>query len=284
MAPNPNIAPNLFDRALLAVRQRRAQELGPATFLLDRVAEDIEERLRAVMREFSDVADIWTPGEILRKPSRDRFKSVTHIGLDDVAQETLPFQPESLDLAVSGLAFQFVNDLPGVLTQIRRALKPDGLLLAAMIGGDTLTELRQSFAAAEAECEGGVSPRVAPFADLRDIGSLLQRAGFALPVTDVDRVVVRYDGALALMADLRRMAATNILVERRRTPTRRVTLLRMAQIYRERFADADGRIRATFDVIWLSGWAPHQSQQQPLRPGSAKASLAEAVKGRTKRE
>jgi SAM-dependent methyltransferase len=284
MAPNPNTAPNLFDRTLLAVRQRRAQKLGPATFLLDRVAEDIEERLRAVTREFSDVADIWTPGEILRKPSRDRFKSVTHIGLDDVAQETLPLQPESLDLAVSGLAFQFVNDLPGVLTQIRRALKPDGLLLAAMIGGDTLSELRQSFAVAETECEGGVSPRVAPFADLRDIGSLLQRAGFALPVTDVDRVVVRYDGALALMADLRRMGATNILVERRRTPTRRATLLRMAQIYRERFADADGRIRATFDVIWLSGWAPHESQQQPLRPGSAKASLAEAVRGRTKRE
>jgi SAM-dependent methyltransferase len=279
MAPNPNTAPNLFDRTLLAVRQRRAQKLGPATFLLDRVAEDIEERLRAVMREFSDVADIWTPGEILRKPSRGRFKSVTHIGLDDVAQETLPFRPESLDLAVSGLAFQFVNDLPGVLTQIRRALKPDGLLLAAMIGGDTLSELRQSFAVAEAECEGGVSPRVAPFADLRDIGSLLQRAGFALPVTDVDRVVVRYDGALALMADLRRMGATNILVERRRTPTRRVTLLQMAKIYRERFADADGRIRATFDVIWLSGWAPHESQQQPLRPGSAKASLAEAVRG-----
>jgi SAM-dependent methyltransferase len=284
MAPNPNAAPNLFDRALLRARQRRALSLGPASFLLDRVAEDIEERLRAVVREFSDVADIWTPGEILRKPSRDRFKSVTHIGLQDTGQEALPLQPESLDLVVSGLAFQFVNDLPGVLAQIRRALRPDGLLLAAMIGGDTLTELRQCFAAAEAECEGGVSPRVAPFADLRDIGSLLQRAGLALPVTDVDRVVVRYDSALALMADLRRMAATNILVERRRTPTRRATLLRMAQIYRERFADPDGRIRATFDVIWLSGWAPHQSQQQPLRPGSAKASLAEAVRGRTKRE
>ena len=139
------------------------------------------------------------------------------------AHETLPFAPESLDLAVSALAFQFVNDLPGVLAQIRRALKPDGLLLAVMIGGDTLTELRQSFAAAEAECEGGVSPRVAPFADLRDIGGLLQRAGFALPVTDIDRIVVRYDSALALMQDLRRMGATNILIERRTAPTRRTT-------------------------------------------------------------
>jgi SAM-dependent methyltransferase len=278
MTPSPNTAPKLFDRALLRMRQSRALKQERATFLLDRVTEDMEERLHAVLREFADVAEIWTPGTALRTPSRDRFKSVTQIGLDDSEQETLPLQPESLDLVVSGLAFQFVNDLPGVLTQIRRALRPDGLLLAAMIGGDTLTELRQSFAAAEAELEGGVSPRVAPFADLRDVGALLQRAGFALPVTDVDRIVARYDSAFALMADLRRMGATNILVERRRTPTRRATMLRMAQIYGERFADPDGRIRATFDVVWLSGWAPHESQQQPLQPGSAKASLADAVK------
>jgi SAM-dependent methyltransferase len=267
-------APVLFDRALLLARQARARKLGPAQFLLDRVADDIEERLRAVLREFSAAADVWTPGELLRG---DRFKSVIHIGLQD-PKEVLPLQPESLDLVVSALALQFVNDLPGVLAQIRRALKPDGLLLAAMIGGDTLTELRQSFAAAEAECEGGVSPRVAPFADLRDIGGLLQRAGFALPVTDLDHIVVRYDSAFALMADLRRMGATNILFERRRTPTRRATLLRMAQIYAERFADPDGRIRATFDVIWLSGWAPHDSQPKPLKPGSATASLEAAVR------
>jgi SAM-dependent methyltransferase len=278
MPANPNAAPNLFDRVQLRARQRRAVKLGPASFLLDRVAEDLDERLQAVTREFSDVADIWTPGEALRAPLRDRFKSLSHLALDDGEQEALPFRPETLDLVVSALALQFVNDLPGVLAQIRRALKPDGLLLAAMIGGDTLTELRQSFAAAEAECEGGVSPRVAPFVDLRDVGSLLQRAGLALPVTDVDRIVVRYDNALALMADLRRMGATNILFERRRAPTRRATLLRMTQIYGERFADSDGRIRATFDVIWLSGWAPHESQQKPLQPGSAKASLAEAVR------
>jgi SAM-dependent methyltransferase len=238
----------------------------------------MEERLHAVMRDFSDAADLWTPGEVLRGTSRERFKALTHLRLEGSPDEALPFQPGSLDLVISALALQFVNDLPGVLAQIRRALKPDGLLLAAMIGGDTLTELRQSFAAAEAECEGGVSPRVAPFADLRDIGGLLQRAGFALPVTDVDRVVVRYDSAFALMQDLRRMGATNILLERRRTPTRRATLVRMAQIYSERFADPDGRIRATYDVIWLSGWAPHDSQQKPLKPGSAKASLEEAVK------
>jgi SAM-dependent methyltransferase len=281
MVSSPTSTPILFDRALLGMRLDRAQRSGPATFLLDRVREDFEERLQAVTRTFADVADIWTPGELLQQPLADRFQSIVRVDIDQ--SEVLPLQPESLDLAVSALAFQFVNDLPGVLAQIRRALRPNGLLLAAMVGGDSLTELRQSFAAAEAECEGGVSPRVAPFADLRDIGALLQRAGLALPVTDVDRVVVRYDSAFALMADIRRMGASNILVERRRTPTRRTTMLRMAQIYGERFADPDGRIRATFDIVWLSGWAPHESQQKPLKPGSAKVGLEEAVR-RAKRD
>jgi SAM-dependent methyltransferase len=280
MATNPTAAPVLFDRALLRARQRRAEKMESAAFLLDRVAEDMVERLHAVLREFSSAADIGTLGNQVRNALTKRVGQLARVDLPDRESEPLALAPGSIDLAVSGLALQFVNDLPGVLAQIRRGLKPDGLLLAAMIGGDTLTELRQSFAAAEAELEGGISPRVAPFADLRDVGALLQRAGFALPVTDVDRVVVRYGNAFALMQDLRRMGATNVLVERRRAPTRRATLLRMAQIYSERFADPDGRIRATFDVIWLSGWAPHESQQQPLKPGSAKASLAEAVKGR----
>jgi SAM-dependent methyltransferase len=277
MAQNPQTPPALFDRTLLHARQRRARVLGPVSFLLDSVEEDMADRLAAVMREFGAVADVWTPGDGL-PALRARLPSLQRIELDATGEEKLPLAPESLDLVVSVLALQFVNDLPGVLAQIRRALRPDGLLLAAMIGGDSLTELRQAFAAAEAEREGGVSPRVAPFADLRDIGALLQRAGFALPVTDVDRIVVRYDHAFALMQDLRRMGAANVLVERRRTPTRRSTMLRMAEIYAERFADPDGRIRATFDIIWLSGWAPHESQQQPLKPGSAKASLAAAVR------
>jgi SAM-dependent methyltransferase len=277
MVVNPSTAPILFDRALLAVRQRRALRQGPATFLLERIAEDMAERLSAVVRDFADAADVWTPGEGLRLPDA-RIKSLTRVAPGDTPLEVLQLDPESLDLVVSALALQFVNDLPGVLAQIRRSLRPDGLLLAAMIGGDTLTELRQSFAAAEVECEGGMSPRVAPFADLRDVGGLLQRAGLALPVTDVDRIVVRYDDALALMRDLRRMGASNVLVERRRAPSRRTTLLRMADIYGQRFADSDGRIRATFDVIWLSGWAPHESQPKPLKPGSATASLEAAVR------
>ena len=275
--------PRLIDRAALRARQARAARLGPVTFLLDRVAEDMHERLQAVLRDFADVADVWTPGDgLFTSGAPDRFGAVSHLPMLARDDEVLELAPQSLHLAVSALALHFANDLPGLMTQIRRALRPDGLFLAALLGGDTLTELRQAFAAAEVESEGGLSPRVLPFADLRDLGALLQRAGFALPVTDVDRVVVRYANAFALMQDLRRMGATNVLAERRRTPLRRATLLRMAEIYSERFADGDGRIRATFDVVWLSGWAPHASQQQPLKPGSAKARLEDAVKGRKK--
>jgi len=192
-------------------------------------------------------------------------------------EEALPFAAASLDLVVSCLALHWVNDLPGALVQIRRALKPDGLLLAALVGGDTLFELRECLAAAEAELEGGASPRVAPFADVQALGALLQRAGFALPVADLDRHVVRYAHMLELLRDLRRMGATNVLLERRRAPLRRATLARAAARYAERFADADGRIRATFEVISISGWAPHESQQKPLRPGAARVRLADAL-------
>ena len=279
----------IFDQALLRQRRRRAAALGPATFLLDRVAEDLAERLATVLRRFELAVDLGTPGEALRN-ALARLESVGSIVAADVMPDAtrgeifvaadeaaLPFGDATLDLVVSALALQFVNDLPGVLVQVRRALKPDGLFLAALIGGETLTELRQSFAAAESDIEGGVSPRVAPFADLRDLGALLQRAGFALPVTDVDRVTARYDSVFGLMHDLRRMGATNALTARRRAPLKRATLQRMAEIYAQRFADDDGRVRATFEIVWLSGWAPHPDQQQPLKPGSAKARLADAL-------
>ena len=285
MAENPTI----FDLALLRRRRRRAVALGPATFLLDRVADDLAERLATVLRRFDLAVDLGTPGEAVRN-ALARLESVGRIVAADAMPdatrgeifvaadaEALPFGDATLDLVVSALALQFVNDLPGVLVQIRRALKPDGFFLAALLGGDTLTELRQSFAAAESDIEGGVSPRVAPFADLRDLGALLQRAGFALPVTDVDRITVRYDSVFGLMHDLRRMGATNALLARRRTPLKRATLMRMTEIYAERFADDDGRVRATFEIVWLSGWAPHPDQQQPLKPGSAKARLADAL-------
>jgi SAM-dependent methyltransferase len=285
-------SPIIFDRALLRQRRRRAAALGPATFLLERATHDLADRLAAVLRRFELAVDLGTPGDAVRA-ALGQLESVGRIVAADAVPgsspgetfvaadaEALPFGDATLDLVVSALALQFVNDLPGVLVQIRRALKPDGLFLAALIGGETLHELRLSFAAAEAEIEGGVSPRVAPFADLRDLGALLQRAGFALPVTDVDRVTVRYDSAFGLMHDLRRMGATNALVARRRTPLKRATLLRMAEIYSQRFADSDGRVRATFEIVWLSGWAPHPDQQQPLKPGSAKARLADALGAR----
>ena len=277
----------VFDRPLLALRRAHARERGAETFLLDHVAHDLAERLSVVLRKFELAADLGTPGDAVRDLLVERKLAARVIAAGPAPQngcaiiadeEALPFADASLDLAVSALSLHFVNDLPGTLIQIRRALKPDGLFLCALLGGNTLTELRQSFAAAEAEIEGGISPRVAPFADLRDLGALLQRAGFALPVADLDRLIVRYADAFSLMHDLRRMGATNILVERRRKPTRRATLLRMAEIYRERFSDPDGRVRATFDIIWLSGWAPHASQQQPLKPGSARRRLADALK------
>src|SRR3954469_10465753 len=280
MAQNPLV----FDRAMLRRRQARAHALGFETFLIDRVASDLADRLGAVLREFPVAADLGTPTAAVRTAlagitsTGHLYRVASSLDVDVVADEdALPLRDGSLDLVVSALALQFVNDLPGALVQIRRVLKPDGLFLAALLGGDTLTELRQSFAAAEAEIEGGISPHVAPFTDVREMGALLQRAGLALPVTDVDRLTVRYSSAFTLMAELRRMGATNALTERRRTPLRRATLLRMAEIYATRFADRDGRIRATFEIVWLSGWAPHESQQQPLRPGSAQTRLADAL-------
>ena len=286
MSPGPRI----FDRKLLRVRQSRARAQGPATFLLDRAATELGERLSAVMRRFELAVDLGTPTDAVRRALAasgkvgaiitaayplDRDGSFLCVAADE---EALPFADGSLDLVVSILALQFVNDLPGTLVQIRRALKPDGLMLAALIGGESLTELREVIAVAETEVEGGVSPRVAPFADVRQLGALLQRAGFALPVIDSERLVVRYDSMFALVRDLRHMGATNVLVERQRRPLKRATVERMAQLYAERFADADGRLRASFEIIWLSGWAPHDSQQKPLKPGSAAQRLSDALK------
>jgi SAM-dependent methyltransferase len=280
-------SPVIFDRQILRTRRSRAAALGPSTFLLERVAEDFADRLAPVLRRFEYAVDLGTPADAVRRALATSGKVGAIITADALArgpglaavsdEEALPFRDASLDLVVSALVLQFVNDLPGTLVQIRRALKPDGLFLAALAGGDTLTELREAFAVAEAEIEDGISPHVAPFVDLREVGGLLQRAGFALPVTDVDRLTVRYASPLALMHDLRRMGAANPLIERRRRPLKRATLTRMVEIYSERFADPDGRIRATFDILWLSGWAPHASQQQPLKPGSAQSRLADAL-------
>jgi SAM-dependent methyltransferase len=255
-------------------------------FLYRAAVAELVDRLAVVKRTFPAAVEIGSPlrslaaaltasGQVGRVVRIDRLIDA---GPDVVGDaEALPLARGSIDLAVSVLALQWANDLPGALAQIRAALKPDGLLLAALIGGDTLSELRQAFAEAEAEVTGGASPRVAPFADVRSMGALLQRAGFALPVTDQDRLTVRYDSTLALMRDLRAMGASNVLAERDRRPLSRALVQRTAEVYAERFAETDGRIAATFDMIWVSGWAPHESQQKPLKPGSAKARLADAL-------
>ncbi len=282
--------PKIFDRRLLRARRRRARALGPATFLLDHAATELAERLSAVLRQFDIAVDLGASSDAVPRAlaASGKIKTIIAASIDTAAidksflrvgtdEEALPFADASLDLVVSVLNLQFVNDLPGTLIQIRRALKPDGLFMAAMVGGESLDELRAAFADAETDIEGGLSPRVAPFADVRELGALLQRAGFALPVVDAERLTVRYNSALALMHDLRRMGATNVMLERRRMPLKRATLQRIQAIYADRFADADGRLRAVFEIIWLSGWAPHESQQKPLKPGSAAQRLADAL-------
>ena len=260
------------------------------------MAEDAAERLSDILRDFPLAVDLGArDGAFSRAlagaPAAARVGTVIEADLSGgllagrpgprvvADEERPPFAPASLDLVVSLLSLHWTNDLPGALVQIRRALKPDGLFLGAFLGGRTLHELRWALISAEAELSDGAGPRVSPFADAVDAAGLLQRAGFALPVSDVDRVTVRYAHPLRLMADLRAMGETNVLRDRPRRPLTRAVLSRAFELYRERFAEADGRVPATFEIIGAAGWAPHASQQQPLRPGSAKARLADAVGG-----
>lgn len=283
---------DIFDRALLVRRRDRvAAGARDHEFLLERVADDLVERLAAVQRRFPVALDLGAYHGLIGRRLRqvpgvemvvDAEPSACLLAQCDgprvrAREEALPFRDQSLDLVVSGLALHLVNDLPGALVQIRRALKPDGLFLAALLGGSTLTELRTALLAAEEELEGGASPRVAPFADVQDLGTLLQRARFALPVVDADTLTVTYADPLALMREVRAMGAANALHNRRRSPLRRATLMRALALYQERFGLANGRVPATFEIVTLTAWAPHESQQQPLQPGTAKMRLADAL-------
>jgi len=296
--PPPAPPPQIFDRALVHRRLDRAWSRagadGGADFLLRRATEELIDRLSVVKRRFALAVDFGTPGPhaaaALASSGRvDRVvriaPTLASLGAGDFSGavgdiERLGLADGRFDLAVSLLALQTVNDLPGALIQMRRALAPDGLLVVALLGGDTLNELRQSLTLAESEVLGGASPRVAPFVELRALGGLAQRAGLALPVVDLDRVPVRYGDVLALMRDLRAFGGANALADRSRRPLRREVLARAASAYAEAFADPDGRLRATFDIVWLSGWAPHESQPTPLKPGSATTRLADAFKTR----
>ncbi|WP_442753731.1 methyltransferase domain-containing protein [Methylocystis sp. JAN1] len=275
--------PRIFDRELLHARLRRALAKDAPDFLLARAADDLLDRLLTVKRDFPRSLDLGAPtahfAEAIVASGRAAPLRASRLAGAVVAdEEALPFAPASFDLVVSGMALQWVDDLPGVFAQVRRILAPDGLFLACLPGGASLVELRVALAQAEEEITGGASPRVSPFVDVRDMGGLLQRAGFALPVSDVDSFTLRYDSALGLMKDLRDMGAANVLVKRSSRPLRRDVLARAVQIYAEQFADPDGRVRASFEIVWISGWAPHESQQKPAKPGSATTRLEDAMK------
>ena len=289
-------AKNLIDRSLARRRDAAARVRKGSHFLLDHVAEDLSDRVAGMSASFSSPLDLSPRAGVLAAeisktgkarnwvlapsgvPAGERHAGCTDWPVAVADEEWLPFAPARFDLAVSGLGLHRVNDLPGALIQITRALKPDGLFLGALFGGATLSELKTSLAEAEAEITGGASPRVMPFADLATLGQVMSRAGLALPVADVERLTVRYATMFDLLADLRAMGETNTLEARSRTPLRRKVLFRAAEIYAARFADADGRLRATFDIVTLTGWHPHASQQRPLAPGSATMRLEDALK------
>ena len=292
-------AQNIFDRALLRRRRARAAANCKAhDFLLHQVADDLCHRLAVVNREFPQALDLGSHHGVLAR----QVSTLHHVGnvicmdtchellarCDGLTvradEECLPFANGSLDLIVSGLSLQLTNDLPGVLLQAQRALKPDGLLLISLLGLATLQELRHAFTVAEAELHGGASPRVMPFADVRDLGALAQRAGLALPVADTDTLTVTYRSPLHLMHELRGMGATNVLADRHRAPLARGTLLRAAEVYQEQFGLDDGRIPATFEILTLTAWAPHPAQPKPLAPGSARVNLADVLENRVTTE
>jgi NADH dehydrogenase [ubiquinone] 1 alpha subcomplex assembly factor 5 len=294
----------IFDRKLVRIRRdRAARNFASFDFLCARTIAETCDRLTEIKRDFTSVLDCSAANGLFAKTLQQnveyeeiakniellvqsessiemarRADQVTG-GLTLVSdEEFVPFAEASFDLAVSFLAMHFVNDLPGALLQIKRALKPDGIFIASLFGGDTLTELKQVLMEAQIEVEGGASPLIAPFADIRDIGALLQRAGFALPVTDLDRVTVHYATMFDLLKDLRGMGQTNVLIERRKKPLGKEVLFKAAELYHHKFAGPDGKIPATFDIIYATGWSPHGSQQKPLQPGSGKIPFAEAIK------
>ena len=274
--------PRIFDRQAYRARRARAPAADRDLILVEDSAAQMALRISAISRRFSRGLDLHSRPLVFAalEPLAETWvrtgnlSDTPTIAADD---EWLPFADESFDLVTSVLSLHAVNDLPGTLVQIRRVLKPDGLFIAAMFGGETLKELRVAFAAAEEETLGGVSPRVAPFADVRDVGGLLQRACFALPVTDIERTVIRYRELPRLFADLRAIGETNVLADRRSQALSKRTLAALVREYETRFADSTGRFPATFEIVFLTGWAPHESQQKPLRPGSAKARLSDAL-------
>ena len=279
MSPGP---PRIFDSQAYRRARARAARLDGDIFLAQDAAGHIAERLGAINRHFARGLDLHSRAAVF--PTLEPFAASwvrTGFAWDHPSiiadEELLPFADGSFDVVTSVLSLHAVNDLPGALVQIRRVLKPDGVFIAGLFGGETLHELKLAFAAAEAEVSGGASPRVSPFGDVRELGGLLQRAGFALPVADVERTIVRYRNIARLFTDLRALGETNVLVGRRSGFLSHRMLQAVTSEYASRFADDEERVAATFDIVFLTGWTPHESQQKPLAPGSAKSRLADAL-------
>jgi SAM-dependent methyltransferase len=286
---------HLFDRKLLRTRRERfAHEIEARSFLLDHVAREIAERVELMLRPFPlaldlgayrgalgrNVAALPSVESMIYAESALAFAKLCPGPALVCDEDLLSLKEPSFNLIVSGLALHRVNDLPGALIQIRRALHPDGLFMAALLGAGALVELRQVLIEAEAEQAGGASPRISPFGDVRDYGGLLQRAGFALPVADAETLGVLYASPRELMREVRALGGGNVLLARSRRPLSRQTLARAEELYRARYGTADGRVRASFEIVYLSGWAPDPSQQKPLKPGSAAQRLADALGAR----
>lgn len=294
-----NSPPKLFDRARVAQNRDRASfDYRDYAFLKGRESTQLLERLEDSPRKFAHALDLWAhdgqASEALQQsgnvdhitalePSPLMVERLRANQLEALraTDEALPFEPATFDLVASVLSLHWINDLPGLLNQVRTVLKPDGLFLACLFGGGTLNELRTALIEAESEITGGISPRLSPLPTLQDMAGLLQRARFALPVADIERVTVRYEHPMKLLQDLKGMGEQAAFAPRDgqiRRPLSRRILARMSEIYADRFSDSDGRVRASFDVVWLSGWAPAANQPKPLKPGSGKFSLADAVK------
>lgn len=272
--------PRLFDAEQIA--RNLARRSGPDNFVRDLVLEDLADRLSTYKRDFARAVLIGPDAGTLPQTLVTANGPVSAVRIEAFAGEEFPALPEGeQDLIVSLLHLQVVNDVPGHLARLRRALKPDGLLLAAFLGGETLTELREAFLAADLAVSGGASARIAPMAQVRDAGALLQRAGFALPVADVETHRVRYGTPFALMTELKALGASNPLADRPRRFATRSLLAAAAEAYASRDSDPDARVRATLEIIWLAGWVPHESQQKPLRPGSATVSMKDVLGGST---
>ncbi|KKB07579.1 hypothetical protein [Devosia chinhatensis] len=272
-----SITPLLFDSAQIASNLARRPD--HANFVRDLVVEDLADRLGTYRRTFTSAVLIGPDAQLLPQRFATADAPIDMQRIEAFDGREFPAIPDGLhDLIVSLLHLQAVNDVPGHLARLRKSLRPDGLFMAAFLGGESLTELREAFLSADVTISGGASARVAPMAQVRDAGALLQRAGFALPVADVETHRVRYATPFALIAELKRLGASNPLADRSRRFATRTLISAAAQAYAAHDSDTDGRVRATLEIVWIAGWVPHESQQKPLRPGSAKVSMTDFLR------